>query len=135
MSEKSRTADRARRILVAEDDHEMRRVLVDAFVQAGHDVLAVADGASLLHELAHSPRHNFDAVDLIVSDVRMPRCSGLEAMEAIRAIRPGVKIVLITAFPDEDIRALARRIDLTVLEKPFSLDRLQEVTGTLLSSR
>jgi response regulator NasT len=122
-----------RRVVVAEDDAEMRRILVETLTSEGCEVLAVADGGDLLVELAQSNRHNFDVVDLIVTDMRMPRCSGLQAAAAIRAIRPRVKILLVTAFAEESTYARAKSIGVTVLEKPFSMDRLREVTRSLLA--
>ena len=64
------------RILVAEDDPEMLTLIVEAFRKDGYEVQAAHDGGRLLVQLTHGPRCNYEHVDLIVSDVRMPICSG-----------------------------------------------------------
>lgn len=122
-----------RRIVVAEDDPEMRRVLSDALTADGHDVLAVDDGGQLVMELAQNSRYNFDKIDLIVTDARMPRCSGLQAAETILALRARIRIVMVTAFPDAETHARAQKLGVTILEKPFSMDRLRTTVWEALT--
>jgi CheY-like chemotaxis protein len=66
------------KILVAEDDVEYRNVLRQMFEHCGHDVVTAEDGTEALDMLKHTP------VELIVSDVHMPRCSGSQLHEIIR---------------------------------------------------
>jgi CheY-like chemotaxis protein len=121
-----------KRILVAEDDPEMRRVLVETLRGEGYDIDAVSDGGALLVTLARSDRFNFDAVDLVVSDVRMPLCSGMQALEMVRTLRPRLRFVLLTAFGDDELRAAADRQGALMLEKPFSLPVLRNVVARAL---
>lgn len=124
-----------RRILVAEDDPEMRRVILDALTEDGHDVYTVGDGAGLLIELARSDRFHYQTVDLVIADVRMPLCTGLQALETIRGVRARVPFLLMTAFGDEEVHARAKKLGATLLDKPFSIDKLRRVIATLMEQR
>src|SRR5437868_3105817 len=97
----------AGRVLIADDDKEMRRVLADTFRREGYEVHEVSDGAALLIELARNHRFHYDTVDVVVADVRMPLCSGLQALETIRSVRPQLPFVLLTAFGDHEMHARA----------------------------
>ena len=114
------------RVLVAEDDPEMRRLVVEALRKDGHDVTEAADGGRLLVRLAEVfDRDPFmAAVDVIVSDVRMPVCSGLELVERLFEARWRVPCILMTAFGDDDVRRRAGAIGALLLDKPLSLDEL-----------
>jgi len=122
------------RVLVAEDDPEMRRIIVETLRHARHDVFDVGDGAALLVELAKNARFNYDAVDVVVADLRMPLCSGLQALETIRKFRRQLPVVLLTAFADEELNAQIERLGATLLDKPVSMDRLRDVVGAQLAS-
>lgn len=121
------------RVLVAEDDREMRRLVVEALQKDGHDVTEANDGGRLLVRLAEV----FDrdpamaAVDIIVSDVRMPICSGLDLIERMFEARWRIPCILMTAFGDDDIRRRAGAVGALVLDKPLSLDELREAVGRL----
>ncbi len=124
-----------RRVIVAEDDAEMRRVVVDMLRAEGHEVHEVADGGQLLLELARSSRFNYDAVDLVISDVRMPVCSGIQALETIRGIRPRLPFLLLTAFGDELAHERALHLGATLLDKPVSVYSLREAVTAILDAR
>jgi CheY-like chemotaxis protein len=128
-----RAAGRRRRVLVAEDDPEMRRVLVDVLNGEGYEAHAVGDGAALLTELASSNRFHWDSVDLVIADVRMPLCDGLRAAETMRALRPRVPFLLVTGFPDEATYHRANALAVVLLEKPFSIGRLTEAAAQALA--
>ena len=124
-----------RRILVAEDDPEMRRVILDALQEDGHDVHTVGDGAGLLIELARSDRFHYQTVDLVIADVRMPLCSGLQALETIRGVRARVPFLLMTAFGDDAVHARAAKLGARLLDKPFSIEKLRREIAALLGQR
>lgn len=127
-------SDRAPRILVAEDDDEMRRVLVDALRGDGCEVYEVSDGGALLIELARNHRFHYDTVDLVVSDVRMPLCSGLQALETLRGTNARTRFLLLTAFGDEGMHARAAALGAMLLDKPFSTRKLRHTVADLLAS-
>jgi CheY-like chemotaxis protein len=121
---------RVPRILLAEDDLQMRRLLLWALRTAGYQVVEAADGSDLLDtaeplilnmcEPDSSPRF-----DLIVSDIRIPGFSGLELLSAIRSCGWTIPVILITAFGDEATHAEAERLNASaVLDKPFDIEDL-----------
>ena len=116
-----------RRIAVAEDDHEMLTLLVDALSADGHDVEALASGRELDEELRFRRAVCPDAMpDLVVSDVRMPGLGGLEVLERLRAAGEDLPVILITGFgDDETLNAAVRHRATMVLCKPFDLDHLR----------
>lgn len=121
------------RVLVAEDDHELRRVLVESLARDRHEIHDVGDGASLLIELARNERFHYHSVDAVVADVRMPLCSGLQALATARSFRRDLPFVLVSAFADADVHARARALDAVVLEKPVSMDELRRVVAQVIA--
>lgn len=113
----------------------MRRVIVDALEREGHETYDVGDGASLLVELARNDRFHYDAVDAVVADVRMPLCSGLQALETIRTVRSNLPFVLLTAFGDGEMHARAERLGAKMLDKPVSMEELVSVVNDVVAAR
>jgi DNA-binding response OmpR family regulator len=127
---------RAPRVLVAEDDVEMRAIVADALRGDGYDVVELVDGGRLLVEIAARMKAEVDAaaesVDLIVSDVRMPVCTGLQILAALRDAHWRTPVVLMTAFGDETTRRHAQTLAAVLLDKPFEMDQLRAVVARLL---
>jgi CheY-like chemotaxis protein len=115
------------RVLVAEDDPEMRRLVVEALRKDGHDVQEAADGGRLLVKLAETFARDpsLGLIDVIVTDVRMPVCSGLELLEQIVAARWRIRVVLMTAFGDDETRRRAEALGAVLFDKPLSLQALR----------
>ena len=122
------------RILVAEDDADMRRLLVEALRKDGYDVIAVSDGGRLLVTLAHEfvDKGGAELADLIVSDVRMPICTGLQILEQLRAAHWRIPVILMTAFGDATTREHAHNLDAVLFDKPFEIDDLRTAVAALL---
>jgi CheY-like chemotaxis protein len=124
------------RILVAEDETEMRRVVVEALREDGHDVVELADGGRLLVDIAARLQakegSEGEAVDLIVSDIRMPICTGLEILEVLRKAKWPTPVILMTAFGDDETRRHAERLEAALFDKPFDLDDLRAAIANLL---
>ena len=119
------------RVLLAEDDVEMRRLVAEALVDDGYDVIPVADGGRLLVTLARG-QIDRDDVDLVVSDVRMPVCTGLQILEQLRAARWRIPFILMTAFGDSVTRGQARSLGAVLFDKPFDIDDLRTAVACLL---
>lgn len=113
----------------------MRRLIVDALDGEGYAVHDVADGAAMLIELARNDVLRPCPVDLVVSDVYMPGCSGLKALETIRAVRPDLPFLILTACRDPAVEACARELGAVVLDKPVRMQRLRGVIAGLLRAR
>jgi CheY-like chemotaxis protein len=113
------------RVLLAEDDDEMRLLLADELRHDGYDVLEARDGKEMelrLKSVRHCP---LTAPDVIIMDVRMPGHSGLEILTLLRTANWTTPVVLITAFPEPDIVARASELNATVFGKPFDIDDLR----------
>ena len=122
----------SRRVLVAEDDAEMRRIVTTALRGAGYEVREAADGSQLLTQILAQEMAPGAHVDLIVSDIRMPEWNGLLVLEALRDERWGIPVILMTAFGDEPTRVSARELGAVLLDKPFAIDDLlSAVDGAL----
>jgi CheY-like chemotaxis protein len=123
-----------RRVLVADDDAEMRVLVVEALSLDGYEVSSVADGGRLLITLARGAfdgQTNYRA-DLVVSDVRMPVCDGLAILRHMRAAHWRVPVILTTAFGDANTREETERLGAVLLDKPFELGTLRRIAGELL---
>ena len=143
-------AGRRPRVLVAEDDFEMRELLVLTLNEAGCEVVEARDGVDFLRHLESfllDPPGEAAALgeepcpryDLIVSDVRMPGASGLEVLRGEAALNfcgPRPPVIVITAFGDDEARAAAAQLGAAAfLEKPFDMqDFLQTVLEVLHSA-
>ena len=107
------------RILVVEDEASLRDGLSDLLRGDGHAVTAVADGAA---GVAAGLR---EAFDVVVLDLMLPRKNGIEVCRELRAARPGMPILMLTARGSEDdkVRGLSEGAD-DYVTKPFSAREL-----------
>jgi CheY-like chemotaxis protein len=114
------------RILIAEDDPEMRRLLMWRLRNAGFETVECADGWQLLDHLGNPVLSGEpDDYDMIVSDIRMPGVTGLEVLEGIHETEWFVPMILITAFGNEDVHRRARELGAAgMFDKPFDIDDL-----------
>lgn len=120
------------RILVAEDDDNVRSFVVRALQMSGHEVLEASDGGLAL-EIAQEHDGRFD---LLVSDIKMPVMDGIALSLTIGARWPELTIVLMTGFADQ--RERAHGLDALiydVINKPFSLAQLIEKIDDALAGR
>ena len=121
------------RILVAEDDDAMRSLVAEALRKDGYEVLVVSDGGRLLVSLAHNLDGNEPGfVDLVVTDIRMPVCTGMQILEQVRAARWRMPFILMTAFGDAATREHATNLGAQLFDKPFELDDLRTAVASLL---
>jgi DNA-binding response OmpR family regulator len=118
----------ALQILLAEDEPEMRAMLARRLRSRGHRVIEASDGTrlhALIDDLVLAGPPGAPAIDLVISDVRMPGCSGMEVLAWLRRCDWRTPIILITAFGDDELHAEARRLGaFAVFDKPFDLDDL-----------
>lgn len=117
------------RVVLAEDDDEMRSLLASRLRKDGFEVLEAQDGAELeaLIEAAHEARSlsSGSIVDLVISDARMPQQSGLDALQGLRKNDADTPFILITAFGDTHTHSEAFRLGANaVFDKPFEVDDL-----------
>jgi DNA-binding response OmpR family regulator len=121
-----------RRVILAEDDPEMRLLLSAALEREGFDVVAVKDGIALMDAIRASLEESIEP-RLIVTDVSMPRCSGLRAISTLRRMHLEIPTLLITAFGDEETHDQAIRLGAAILDKPFDIYRFRRIAAGISS--
>jgi len=135
------TSDRAQlsctptRILLAEDDGELRMLLALRLRGTGFDVTEACDGQDLLERLLEGPSSEggSDPFDLVLSDLNMPPFNALDVMIGAHSHLKTTPVVLMTSFADAHTREQARRLGVTeVLDKPLRLDDLSATLGRIL---
>ena len=117
-------------ILVLEDEEEIRSMLVDALGEAGYRVESATDGLS---GLAHFQAGSFDVV---LTDLSLPECSGLDVARSVKSLRAETPVVLITGWGrlGDPVRLRESGVDL-MLVKPFRLERVVSVVADALCLR
>jgi CheY-like chemotaxis protein len=118
--------------LVAEDDAEMRELIVQTLRKDGYAPQEARDGGRLLVNLTAQFQEGDVDLDLLISDIRMPVCTGLDILEAIRRARWTLPVILMTAFGDDETRRRAEKAGAVLLDKPFSLDVLRATVAKLM---
>jgi DNA-binding response OmpR family regulator len=115
-----------RRILVVDDDSDIRELVRTLLERAGHDVVEAADGRAGLRELYAAP------ADLVILDVTMPELDGWATLERIRDVS-GVPVLMLTARADEleRVRGLTGGAD-DYVAKPFGRQELVARVQALL---
>ncbi len=131
------------RILLAEDDTELRSLLAASLRKDGYEILEARDGAEVLGQLQPVLSRNRpwtastpppQPPDVIISDIRMPGLSGLEVLDAVRGARLATPVILITAFGAPETHARARRLGAAaVIDKPFDLADLRRLVQGLIA--
>lgn len=123
--ERARTDRTGFLVALAEDDQDSRWMLKHALLEGGYDVVELADGLGLMTLLSAAMTDELAPPDFIVSDIRMPHASGLDALMALQRTALGTPVVLMSAFMDSETRSQAQRWGAAaVLEKPFAPERL-----------
>lgn len=121
------TDDAPTKLLLAEDQLALRQLLARRLRDLGFDVVEVGDGAVLWQELhdALLDEDNPREVELIITDLRMPRRGGLEVLELLRRRPAPPPVIVMTAFGDAATHAQALALGAArVFDKPFALDEL-----------
>jgi CheY-like chemotaxis protein len=114
-------------ILIAEDEAMLRLLAVETLQDAGYHVLQAGDGEAALELLKSNPD-----IQILVSDVKMPRMDGYALAEAGLTVRPELKILMMTGYAQELPAGILRERDIRTLHKPFDLDELCRLVGELI---
>jgi DNA-binding response OmpR family regulator len=113
------------RVLIADDDPDIRSELASALSEDGYEVIEAADGNQLLEAVvqAFTDEGGEPRYDAIVTDVMMPGFSGLDVLTAMRTRTTRIPVLVITAFGDDrTVRMAASLGAVAVFRKPFDLD-------------
>ena len=117
------------RILLAEDDEDLRRFLVNALEKAGHAVTSFGEGASAFEEIKQV------TFDLLLTDIVMPEMDGIELARRAAELDPALKIMFITGFAAVALNPDSKAPkDAKVLSKPFHLRDLVNEVNRLMAA-
>ena len=116
-------------ILVVDDDPTVRATICHALVELGYAVREAADGYAALEQVRER------APSLIILDYVMPGMDGAEVAREVAAIDPDLPIVFSTGHAALRALRAAAGEDVRVLEKPFTLDELDELLRERLAER
>ncbi len=127
-------ASRRPHVLLAEDDSDLRETLSDLLGTLGNEVEAVPDGGRFLVSIAshYDPGCSPAQVDLIVADVGLPVCGGLEILEAIRTAGWTTPVLIITGLVTPTVSMRATKLRASLLIKPFDAQSFESRVAELL---
>jgi CheY-like chemotaxis protein/nitrate reductase NapAB chaperone NapD len=123
------------RVLVIDDEPEIRRNLTIGLTQEDFTVVACPDGISAIHELQHA-REKGIGYDFLVTDIFMPDIDGLKILKVIKSQFPELPVLVITGFGDEALKFTALSEENTgYLDKPFEISELVAALERLAPGR
>jgi two-component system, cell cycle sensor histidine kinase and response regulator CckA len=117
-------------VLLAEDEPALRRLLVAVLEQAGYGVLEAADGV----EAMKAARRHPGPLELLITDVAMPKLSGPRLADNLRDLRPDLKVLFMSGYNDDRcVQRSAGQAAMSVLGKPFTPADLIGRVGELVA--
>jgi len=115
------------RILVVDDQDMMRDSLAATLVREGHEVIAATDGAAAVSRL------NGGRFDLMITDLKMPKMTGIELLAEAKKLRPEMPVVLMTAFATVSTAVEAMKLGAyDYIQKPFDGDEIKHLIDRTL---
>ncbi|MET0587149.1 MAG: ATP-binding protein [Novosphingobium sp.] len=115
------------RILLVEDEDPVRMVAERALVRAGYTVTTARDGEEGLEKLEEGGEF-----DLVVSDVVMPSMDGPAMVREIRKLAPGMPVLFMSGYAEQQLRREIDIADVHFLAKPFSVQQISDKVGQVL---
>src|ERR1035438_7210261 len=114
-------------VLVVEDESLLLMVVSETLRDAGYAVWEAGDGESALRIIKAEPE-----IDLLITDVRMPGMNGYQLVDAGLALRPELKVMLMTGYAQDPIPRKLSQAGIQVLHKPFDFDKLPDFANRTL---
>ena len=114
-------------VLVVEDESLLLMVVSETLRDAGYAVWEAGDGESALRIIKAEPE-----IDLLITDVRMPGMNGYQLVDAGLALRPELKVMLMTGYAQDPIPRKISQAGIQVLHKPFDFDKLPDFANRVL---
>jgi len=120
------------RVLIADDEEPMRKLVARAIAMDGHDTVTAQDGAEALEILVREQ----GAYDLLLTDIQMPIMDGIALALSVARDFPRLTILLMTGFADQRERASnLNAIAHDVITKPFSVADIRIAVADALAAR
>jgi two-component system, chemotaxis family, chemotaxis protein CheY len=122
------------RVLVVDDEKNIRDLVRMTLTKAGYDVVEAEDGAKAVEVLRKDD--NPLMVDVITCDIRMPKVNGTEAIAFFREQFPSIPVVVITGFPETDMAvSLMKQGVVAYVPKPVEGQKLLAVVEKAMEQR
>ena len=119
-------------VLVVEDEESVRRLLTQVLRLRGYRVLEASDGEEAIHILQERGRD----VQLVLTDVIMPKVGGGELARQLKAMRPDLPLIFMSGYPDDQIsKAAGLPLGRRFLRKPITPDALSRAVREALDSQ
>jgi CheY-like chemotaxis protein len=119
-----------RRLLVADDDPEIRYVITSILADRFGVIQQASDGRELLWQLLRAAYID-DRSLFVIADVRMPIYDGIQVIDAYKFLGFELPMLLISAFPDDAVREQAAKLGVLLLAKPFTSAQLRAAVAEL----
>ncbi len=124
--------DRSGRIIVVDDDVDMGSLLEDFLSNVGYDVSVFKVPSQALQAV----QEEGEAIDLVITDLRMPEMNGIEMIERVLALQPKIPVILVTAFGSVETAVKAiRNGAYDYIVKPFKLGEISIVVDRAVNYR
>ena len=120
---------RPARVLVVEDDPDLRENLAELLAASGYVVVTAENSVGALREIAAG------GVDLLITDLRMPGPNGVDLINAAQRERSDLRAILMTAFEADPSAEDMRGGTVRYLRKPFKVEDVTRLVARVLSSR
>jgi two-component system response regulator AtoC len=118
------TANRPLKVLIVDDELEVRELLAEYFAEVGYDVTTAPDGNAAVADLTANPTQ----YQLVISDLQMPGIDGLGVLEAAKKANPSIAVIIVTGYASVDSAVRAVRMGAyDYLTKPFTLGQIEVI--------
>jgi CheY-like chemotaxis protein len=115
-------------ILIVEDEEVLRSFSSEMLTDLGYDVLTACNGEEALVLFAE----NHDIINVVVSDMIMPKMSGLELFSELKTINPAIKFILVTGYCLEEAEGKVLRNMSAILMKPYTTEKIAALIRKIL---
>jgi DNA-binding NtrC family response regulator len=121
-------------VLVVDDESDVRKVVRMTLEKSGYDVIEAEDGEKAI-EAIHQGENPL-MLDVIISDIRMPKINGVEAINYFQQQWPRVPLIVLTGFPDMEMATgFLNRGIVDYLVKPVEKEKLLKSVATAMEKR
>jgi len=122
------------RVLVVDDEPDIRKVVKMTLTKAGYDVIEAEDGEKAIEAIKEG--ENPLLLDVIICDIRMPNINGVEAINYFQQQWPRVPIIVLTGFPEMEMATdLIKKGIVAYLVKPVEKEELTSVVAKAIEQR
>jgi DNA-binding NtrC family response regulator len=118
------------RVLIVDDEEDVRDALRDGLTQYGHKIETAADGPEALEKIRNSP------FDVAIIDLKMPRMDGIELLKSLKSVDDGIEAVMLTAFATVGSAVSALKLGaFDYLTKPTRIEEINHVIRNIMEKR